>query len=97
MFAFFNGAYEIMETAKDYSYFMLIPQTLETANFWDKTKMRAAFNSLYEFIFEIQVKYRIDADSIYITGLSIGASGMWEMLIQYPDIFAAGISVCGGT
>ncbi len=60
-----------METAKDYSYFMLIPQTLKTANFWDETEMRAAFNSLYALICEIQVKYRIDADSIYITELSI--------------------------
>lgn len=38
----------------------------------------------------------IDTKRIYLTGLSMGGYGTWNLLAQKPDLFAAGIPICGG-
>ena len=38
----------------------------------------------------------IDTKRIYLTGLSMGGYGTWSLLAQKPDLFAAGIPICGG-
>jgi predicted peptidase len=88
----YNGAYEFMETARRHSYFMLIPQA-PTGTWWDSPDdVRLVFGLLDE----ARGRFSIDPNRIYITGLSMGAFGMWKIVSQEPDIFAAGISVAGG-
>lgn len=38
----------------------------------------------------------IDPNRIYITGLSMGGIGTFDLLMRRPDLFAAGMPVCGG-
>jgi predicted peptidase len=38
----------------------------------------------------------IDPDRIYLTGLSMGGFGAWDLLARRPDLFAAAAIVCGG-
>ncbi|HEX3150678.1 MAG TPA: prolyl oligopeptidase family serine peptidase [Gemmataceae bacterium] len=38
----------------------------------------------------------IDAKRVYITGLSMGGYGTWDVLARRPDLFAAAAPVCGG-
>lgn len=38
---------------------------------------------------------QIDKTRIYIMGLSMGGMGTFDMVIRYPDIFAAAIPICG--
>ncbi len=45
---------------------------------------------------ELKKTKSIDADRIYITGLSMGGYGSWEALARMPDYFAAAIPICGG-
>lgn len=40
--------------------------------------------------------YPVDPDRVYITGLSMGGFGTWDMLMRWPDYFAAGVPICGG-
>ena len=40
-------------------------------------------------------EYRIDADRIFITGLSMGGFAAWEFASVRPDVFAAVVPVCG--
>lgn len=44
----------------------------------------------------LRAEFPIDALRIYVTGQSMGGYGTWQMLTAYPDLFAAGIPVCGG-
>ena len=44
----------------------------------------------------IYKNYKIDKKRIYITGLSMGGFGAWDMLARFPKEFAAGVPVCGG-
>jgi predicted peptidase len=37
----------------------------------------------------------VDADRLYVTGLSNGGGGTWNMLSRYPTTFAAAIPICG--
>lgn len=38
----------------------------------------------------------VDPDRIYITGLSMGGFGTWDLLQRQPALFAAALPVCGG-
>jgi predicted peptidase len=38
----------------------------------------------------------IDHDRIYLTGLSMGGYGSWELAMRRPELFAAVLPVCGG-
>jgi len=38
----------------------------------------------------------VDRDRIYITGLSMGGYGAWELAIRHPELFAALVPICGG-
>lgn len=38
----------------------------------------------------------IDTNRIYITGLSMGGYGTWDLIARFPDKFAAAVPVCGG-
>lgn len=38
----------------------------------------------------------IDPDRVYITGLSMGGYGTWDLLSRQPERFAAAVPVCGG-
>lgn len=40
-------------------------------------------------------EYRLDADRIYLTGLSLGGNGTWLIGAQFANQFAALVPVCG--
>lgn len=39
---------------------------------------------------------QVDASRIYVTGLSMGGYGTWELAMRRPELFAAAGAVCGG-
>lgn len=39
---------------------------------------------------------QVDTNRIYVTGLSMGGFGVWDILQRRPDLFAAAIPICGG-
>jgi alpha-L-fucosidase 2 len=42
-------------------------------------------------------EFPIDTNRLYITGLSMGGYGTWDVLARHPGKFAAAIPVCGGS
>lgn len=40
--------------------------------------------------------YNVDTDRVYVTGLSMGGFGTWDMLARHGSRFAAGMPICGG-
>jgi predicted peptidase len=49
-----------------------------------------------ELIAALQKEFSIDPQRIYLTGLSMGGYGTWDLLARRPELFAAGVPVCGG-
>lgn len=45
---------------------------------------------------EVIDKYHVDAQRIYLTGLSMGGFATWYLAAAYPDRFAAIAPICGG-
>jgi predicted peptidase len=49
-----------------------------------------------KLIEQITNEYPIDQSRIYITGLSMGGYGTWDLIARFPNKFAAAVPVCGG-
>jgi len=41
-------------------------------------------------------EFSLDPDRLYITGLSMGGYGTWDLITRFPDKWAAAIPICGG-
>lgn len=59
-------------------------------------KDHSALDEVMEILDLIEEKYPVDTDRVYIAGESMGGFGTWNLLMRYPDVFAAGIPICGG-
>ena len=53
-------------------------------------------NVIMGLIDQITENYSIDTTRIYLTGLSMGGYGTWQISHEYPGRFAAIVPVCGG-
>lgn len=59
----------------------------------EPTKPMAMVINLIEKILE---EYPVDPSRIYVTGVSMGGFGTWDLLGRFPNKFAAAIPICGG-
>lgn len=50
---------------------------------------------LYRLIVKIQKENNIDPNRIYLTGLSMGAWGAWNLAFAHPEMFAALMPIAG--
>ena len=50
----------------------------------------------YKLLLSTISEYPVDENRIYITGLSMGGFGTWDLIARYPDLFAAAMPICGG-
>lgn len=61
--------------------YILAPQCAENGN-WEA-------ESLYQLIQKVSSENNIDTNRIYLTGLSMGGWGAWDLALAHPEIFAA--------
>jgi predicted peptidase len=54
-----------------------------------------SIESIYELILKIQKENKVDADRIYVTGLSSGGWAAWNLALFYPEKFAAIVPISG--
>jgi predicted peptidase len=45
---------------------------------------------------DVKSKLNVDSKRVYLTGLSMGGYGTWEIAIKHPQLFAAIAPICGG-
>jgi predicted peptidase len=83
-----HGPPRIVEKRKDFPFILVSPQC--PADSWWKT------HELIALLDEIQKSHRVDTDRVYLTGLSMGGFGAWELATQAPQRFAAIAPICGG-
>lgn len=53
------------------------------------------FKALVALIESLKENYSVDEDRIYAAGFSMGGYGTWNLLMNHPDLFAAGVPMCG--
>ncbi|MEM9674692.1 MAG: prolyl oligopeptidase family serine peptidase [Bacteroidota bacterium] len=83
-----HGPPKLIEQGKDFPCIIISPQNPEN-KLWDD-------GALKQILDEIIATHRVDMQRIYLTGLSRGGFGAWRTAIQYPDLFAAVVPICGG-
>ncbi len=103
-----HGTWLFSEPAnrREYPAWVLVPQCPENERWvdvdWDAPEHRTpdalspSFQLLMELLTQMMEKNAVDRNRIYVTGLSMGGFGTWDLLVRYPDLFAAGVPVCGG-
>lgn len=85
-----NGIPKLISEGRKFPFITVMPQCPETSFWTEESK------SLKMLIDDLIENYNVDKNRIYITGLSMGGYGTYEMLSRYPDLFAAAIPICGG-
>lgn len=83
-----HGPPKLRAAGRDLPFVVVSPQCPPNAwwNVWD----------LKDLVDEVSAKYRLDPRRLYLTGLSMGGFGTWELLAEFPDLFAAAAPCCGG-
>ena len=73
-------------------YILVSPQCPGTTD-WRKPEQQALLAQLLEHVI---AQFRVDDERIYLTGLSMGGYGSWQLAAAHPDRFAAVAPICGG-
>lgn len=94
------------EMKKQHPCFLVAPQCPSTST-WAGVSWTAASHTLpekptepirltFELISSLLKELPIDHNRIYLTGMSDGGFGTWDMAARNPDLFAAAVPLCGG-
>lgn len=81
-----HGPFKYLKT-NNLDAYVLAPQCPEN-EYWDS-------EVLYRLILKIQKEYNIDSNRIYLTGLSMGGWGAWNLAFEHPETFAALVPIAG--
>jgi predicted peptidase len=73
-----------------YPAIVVMPQ-VPTDSLWIGQPADAAMAALDQ----TQREFRVDPDRVYLTGLSMGGNGTWNLAYKYPERFAAIAPICG--
>jgi predicted peptidase len=79
----------IRKDASRYPAIVVMPQTPPDST-WIGTPADAAMMALDQTLAE----FRTDPERVYLTGLSLGGNGTWNLAYKYPDRFAAIAPIC---
>jgi predicted peptidase len=85
----------LLAAAKQRKAFLYAPQS--SGGNWGSTATTptADIQNAVAMMRMAQSTYHLDADRLYVTGLSAGGGGAWDALGSYPNTFAAGMPICG--
>ena len=61
----------------------------------DATPESNEMKTVIELLDHLQERFSVDAKRIYVMGFSMGGYGTWNALMNHPDLFAAGVPMCG--
>lgn len=83
-----HGPPQQAREGRDFPFILVAPQCPEDE--WWNT------DTLIALLDEVEKRYRVDPDRIYVTGLSMGGYATWGLAVQQPHRFAAVLPICGG-
>ncbi|WP_199100928.1 prolyl oligopeptidase family serine peptidase [Dyella sp. ASV21] len=81
----------LKQHGEDFPAVVVAPQAPDDT-IWDGAPERAALAALEASI----QTYHGDRERLYLTGLSMGGYGAWQLAVDHPRLFAAAVVICGG-
>lgn len=102
-----NAVFPVLSTSEmraKYPCFLVTPQSPKDDKWADEepkhtyslvdTPITKTMTRVYELLDALQDEFSIDADRLYITGVSMGGAGTWDCIMRRPMLFAAAVPVC---
>ncbi len=83
-----HGPPKLVDANPDFPFILVSPQCPGYER-WDTDMLAALLD-------DIQRRYAVDPDRVYLTGLSMGGYGTWKLAMEHPERFAAIAPICGG-
>jgi poly(3-hydroxybutyrate) depolymerase len=100
------GAFAKEEARTRFPAFVVVPQCPAEARWVDvdwfsqdphqPEKISAPLALALGAMDEVQKEFSIDPERIYVTGISMGGFGTWDLITRFPERFAAAVPICGG-
>ncbi len=84
-----HGPPMLVEQGKEFPFILVSPQC-PLGQRWEPLELSVLLD-------KIEKDYRIDTNRVYVTGLSMGGEGTWNLAFAEPRRFAAIAVVCGRT
>lgn len=81
------GLPKLIEQGNHFPFIVISPQAGPSG--WEE-------DELYHLLQDVKSVYRVDKDRVYLTGVSMGGGGTWELAKKHPEEFAAIVPICGG-
>lgn len=82
------GPPAIADKDPDFPFMVVAPQ-LDEGESWHALALKGLLD-------QVLAKFNVDRHRVYLTGLSLGGYGAWDLASRYPDYFAAVAPICGG-
>ncbi len=82
-----HGPPRLIEEGRQFPFIVVSPQCPERQGWHVKT--------LLALLDDLEARYSIDRDRVYVSGLSMGGVGTWGLIAAAPDRFAAAVPICG--
>ncbi len=83
-----HGPLKVAAQRSDFPFIVVAPQA-DSNMIWSTARLDAVLD-------DVQERYRVDPDRIYLTGLSMGGYGAWHLAMEFPRRFAALAPISGG-
>ena len=83
-----HGPPKVDTTTTNFPFIVVSPQC-PAGKIWSNDLLLALLD-------EIEGKYAVDPRRVYLTGLSMGGFGTWDLALSHPERFAAIAPICGG-
>ena len=83
-----HGPPKNVTSKPDFPFILVSPQCAE-GQIWSNDK-------LLRLLEEINRTQAVDRSRVYLTGLSMGGYGTWNLGLSHPELFAAIVPICGG-
>lgn len=80
----------IMWDQQRWPFIVIMPQKPEAGKNWEDYDA-----SVMTALADVRKAYKVDAKRIYLTGLSQGGHGTWEIGARHADVWAALVPICG--
>lgn len=81
-----HGPPKLVGEGRQFPFILVSPQT---DHGWKADELGSLLDS-------IEARYAVDRSREYVTGLSMGGFGTWNLLAAFPNRFAGAVMICGG-
>jgi predicted peptidase len=85
-----HGPPKLVDQGKELPFIIVSPQC-PTGTWWTEE-----LDALVALLDDVQSRYAVDPDRVYLTGLSMGGFATWALGCRHPERFAAMAPICGG-